>query len=134
MIGKKKTNGENPMQGINLINEGTRIQGDLLSNGDVRIDGHLKGEVNTAGRLAVGISGEVEGLVHAAYVDVAGKVTGNMVVLEVLTLRSTAQITGDVKVAKLIVEEGASFSGNCIMSVKQAGSLEKFVAENAEIL
>ena len=115
MIGKKKTEAPSNKQGINLINEGTRIQGDLVSAGDVRIDGFLKGEINTGSRLAVGLSGQVEGSIHCAFADIAGRVDGDMVVTEVLTIRATAKISGDLTVGKLIVEEGAVFTGNCTM-------------------
>jgi len=104
------------MQGINLINEGTRIVGDLVAQGDVRIDGHLKGDVNTRARLAIGASGQVEGQLHGSMVDIAGEVKGDVVVSGVLTLRKTARVRGDLTVSKLVIEEGAMFSGQCTMT------------------
>ena len=115
MIGKKKTE-QAPMQGINLINEGTRITGDLVAQGDVRIDGFLKGDVNTRARLAIGTSGQVEGQLHGSMVDIAGEVKGDVVVTGVLTLRKTARVRGDLSVGKLVIEEGAMFSGQCTMT------------------
>jgi cytoskeletal protein CcmA (bactofilin family) len=115
MIGKKKTE-QAPMQGINLINEGTRITGDLVAQGDVRIDGFLKGDVNTRARLAIGASGQVEGQLTGSMVDIAGEVKGDVVVTGVLTLRKTAKIRGDLSVGKLVIEEGAMFSGQCTMT------------------
>lgn len=115
MIGKKKTE-QAPMQGINLINEGTRITGDLVAQGDVRIDGFLKGDVNTRARLAIGASGQVEGQLTGSMVDIAGEVKGDVVVTGVLTLRKTAKIRGDLTVGKLVIEEGAMFSGQCTMT------------------
>lgn len=104
------------MQGINLINEGTRITGDLVAQGDVRIDGFLKGDVNTRARLAIGASGQVEGQLTGSMVDIAGEVKGDVVVTGVLTLRKTAKIRGDLTVGKLVIEEGAMFSGQCTMT------------------
>lgn len=104
------------MQGINLINEGTRITGDLVAQGDVRIDGFLKGDVNTRARLAIGASGQVEGQLTGSMVDIAGEVKGDVVVTGVLTLRKTAKIRGDLSVGKLVIEEGAMFSGQCTMT------------------
>ena len=115
MIGRKKTENA-PMQGINLINEGTRITGDLVAQGDVRIDGHLKGDVNTRARLAIGASGYVEGQLNGSMVDIAGEVKGDVVVSGVLTLRNTARVRGDLTVSKLVIEEGAMFSGQCTMT------------------
>lgn len=104
------------MQGINLINEGTRISGDLVAQGDVRIDGQLKGDVNTRARLAIGASGHVDGQLFGSMVDIAGEVKGDVVVTGVLTLRKTARVRGDLTVGKLIIEEGAMFSGQCTMT------------------
>lgn len=115
MIGRKKTENA-PMQGINLINEGTRISGDLVAQGDVRIDGHLKGDVNTRARLAIGASGHVEGQLNGSMVDIAGEVKGDVVVSGVLTLRKSARVRGDLTVGKLVIEEGAMFTGQCTMT------------------
>ncbi len=100
---------------INLINEGTRISGEMVSSGDVRVDGFFKGDISTNARLALGTTGELDGHISCANADIAGKIQGELVVNEVLTLRSTAVVEGDIKVGKLIVEEGASFTGNCEM-------------------
>jgi|688.fasta_scaffold1321477_2 cytoskeletal protein CcmA (bactofilin family) len=119
MLGKQKRIEENnSKQGINLINEGTQLKGSLVATGDVRLDGQLLGDIVTAGRLAMGASGKIEGKIQSAHADVAGKVKGDMVVSDTLTLRSTAQIQGDIKVGKLVIEEGATFSGNCTMTNK----------------
>lgn len=119
MLGKQKRIEENSSkQGINLINEGTQLEGRLVAKGDVRLDGHLQGDIVTSGRLAIGISGKIEGKIQCAHADIAGKVNGDVVVAEVLTIRSTAHIDGDIKVGKLVVEEGATYSGTCTMTGK----------------
>lgn len=115
MFGKSKQE-MNPQQGINLINEGTRIQGDLVAQGDIRIDGLLTGDVQTRGRLAIGASGRVKGQLNGSQVDIAGEVDGDVVVSGVLTLRKTAKVSGDLTVSKLVIEEGAMFSGRCTMT------------------
>lgn len=115
MFGKRKQD-QTPQQGINLINEGTRIQGDFNAQGDIRIDGQLVGDVQTRGRLAIGASGKVKGQLHGSMVDIAGEVEGDVVVSGVLTLRKTAKVVGDLTVGKLVIEEGAMFSGRCTMT------------------
>lgn len=115
MFGKSKQE-MNPQQGINLINEGTRIQGDLVAQGDIRIDGQLTGDVQTRGRLAIGASGRLKGQLNGSQVDIAGEVDGDVVVSGVLTLRKTAKVSGDLTVSKLVIEEGAMFSGRCTMT------------------
>lgn len=123
MLNMKKNNIPE-QKSINLINEGTRISGEMVSSGDIRVDGYFKGEISTEARLALGTTGELDGHIKCANADVAGKIRGELIVTGVLTLRSTAQVEGDINVAKLIVEEGASFSGNCEMmgSSKQSSS------------
>lgn len=115
MFGKSKQE-LSPQQGINLINEGTRIQGDVMAQGDIRIDGQLTGDVQTRGRLAIGASGKVKGQLNGSQVDIAGAVDGDIVVSGALTLRKTARVTGDLTVGKLVIEEGAMFTGKCTMT------------------
>ena len=115
MFGKSKQE-LSPQAGINLINEGTRIQGDVMAQGDIRIDGQLTGDVQTRGRLAIGASGKVKGQLNGSQVDIAGEVEGDIVVSGALTLRKTARVTGDLTVGKLVIEEGAMFSGKCTMT------------------
>ncbi|MBA4304359.1 MAG: cell shape determination protein CcmA [Sphingobacteriaceae bacterium] len=115
MFGKRKHD-QTPQQGINLINEGTRIQGDFNAQGDIRIDGQLYGDVQTRGRLAIGASGMVKGQLNGNMVDIAGEVEGDVLVSGVLTLRKSAKVLGDLTVGKLVIEEGAMFSGQCTMT------------------
>ncbi len=103
-------------QGVNLIGEGTRIEGDMVAAGDVRIDGYLKGDLTTAARLVVGPNGVVEGQVSCIFAEIIGQVKGDLQASETLTLRSTARIHGNLQIGRLIVESGAVFSGSCSMS------------------
>lgn len=127
-----KKNTPEDQKSINLINEGTRITGEMVSSGDVRVDGFFKGEISTNARLALGTTGELNGHIACANADVAGKILGELVVKEVLTLRSTAVVEGDIKVGKLIVEEGANFTGNCEMIGAKRAQSEASVLAKAE--
>lgn len=128
----RKKNTPPDQNSINLINEGTRISGEMVSSGDVRVDGFFKGEISTNAKLALGITGELNGHIECANADVAGKILGELVVSEILTLRSTAVVEGDIKVGKLIVEEGASFTGNCEMLGTNRSKIEAGVLAKAE--
>jgi cytoskeletal protein CcmA (bactofilin family) len=101
---------------INLISNGTDITGDIKSNGDIRIDGSLTGSLNTKGKVVVGTTGKVKGEVFCKNSEVAGIVDGKITVGQLLNLKSSSKIYGDIITAKLSIEPGAVFSGNCKMS------------------
>jgi cytoskeletal protein CcmA (bactofilin family) len=101
---------------INLIGVGTIITGNIESNGDIRIDGTLKGNLNTKGKIVIGSTGIVVGEIICKNSDISGKVEGKLVVSELLSLKSTAKIFGDVITDKLAIEPGAVFTGTCNMS------------------
>ncbi len=104
---------------LNLIGVGTSITGDINSGGDLRIDGTVKGNVNSKARLVLGPNGKIEGDIQAQNADVQGNVRGKVMVTEILFLKATAVINGDIITNKLVVENGAEFNGNCVM---KAGS------------
>ncbi len=110
----KEINAINP-QVINLIAKGTIITGDLLSDGDIRIDGELTGNLDTKGRLVIGASGKVEGDISCKSCEIAGTQTGKMVILELLSLKTSSRVSGDVFTGKLSIEPGAFFVGTCTM-------------------
>ncbi|TND09458.1 MAG: Integral membrane protein CcmA involved in cell shape determination [Bacteroidetes bacterium] len=100
---------------VNLIGAGTSIEGDVNSNSDIRIDGTLKGTLVTRGKLVVGPSGNIEGEVTCQNADISGQVRGKLNVTELLALKATAKLAGEIAVGKLAIEPGADFSGNCSM-------------------
>jgi len=110
-----KSYGESQDQGINIISEGTLIKGDISASGDIRIDGELIGNINVKGRLVIGPQGKVDGEVNCNNVEIAGYIKGKINVSEVLTMKSSAQIFGDIIAGKLSVEPGSIFTGNCSM-------------------
>lgn len=101
---------------INLIGAGTEIIGDVNSNGDIRIDGTLKGNLKTAGKVVIGETGKVEGEIDCKNSDVLGAINGKIKVGELLSLKATAKILGDISTKKLAIEPGSQFTGNCRMS------------------
>jgi cytoskeletal protein CcmA (bactofilin family) len=107
--------GENLNQSINIISEGTLIKGDITANGDIRIDGELKGNINAKGRLVIGPKGKVEGEINCNNIEVSGYLKGKINVSELLTMKSSSLIYGDVVAGKLSVEPGSLFTGSCSM-------------------
>ena len=101
---------------INLIGAGTQIKGDVESAGDIRIDGTLKGNLKTKGKVVIGNTGLIRGEVYCKNSDVEGKVEGKINVQELLSLKATSVINGDISAKRLAIEPGAKFTGNCNMS------------------
>jgi cytoskeletal protein CcmA (bactofilin family) len=106
---------ENLNQSINIISEGTKIKGDVISGGDVRIDGELTGNISTKGKLVVGPNGKITGEVNCSNVEVSGFIKGKISTTELLNMKSTSQIEGDIIAGKLSVEPGSLFTGSCTM-------------------
>lgn len=101
---------------VNKITTGTSITGDIISNGDIRIDGILKGNLNTKGKVVVGNEGVINGEIECKNADISGKVEGKIKVSELLSLSKSAKITGEITTNRLAIEPGAIFSGTCNMS------------------
>lgn len=119
---------------INIIGAGTVIEGEIKSNGDVRIDGTIKGSVTSKAKVVIGSTGQVEGDVFCQNADISGSVKGKTTVAEMLFLKGQAKINGDIQTGKLVIEVGASFTGNCSMGpeIKQIRNAERSTEKLAE--
>ncbi len=115
---------------VNMIGAGTIITGDIISKGDIRIDGTLKGSVNTEGKVVLGHEGMIEGDVICKDADISGTIKAKITVSQLLSLKTSAKLNGDIITNKLSIEPGASFSGSCSMGavikdIKHAEKQEK---------
>jgi len=110
-----KPYGEYQSEAINIISEKTLIKGDITSSGDVRIDGELNGNIDAKGRLVVGPKGKVEGEINCSNIEISGYVKGKIIASELLTMKASARIYGDIIAGKLSVEPGSLFTGTCSM-------------------
>ena len=99
----------------NRIGPETTIKGDIISDGNFRIDGTLEGNINTKGKVVVGEKGLIQGEVFCQNADVEGTIKGKLQVTQLLALKATANIHGDILVDKLSIEPGANFTGSCKM-------------------
>lgn len=111
-----KNNSSETAPSINFLGNGTVIKGDIKSNGDFRIDGHLIGSIKSKGKVVVGQSGKVEGEIICQNADVSGVIHAKIVVYELLALKASAKLTGDIFTSKLAIEPGAKFTGSCNMN------------------
>jgi cytoskeletal protein CcmA (bactofilin family) len=98
-----------------MIGAGTTITGDLLSNGDIRIDGILKGNLKGKSKIIIGADGVVEGNIEGLHADIMGHVTGTIKVQELLYLHGSTEVNGDIYAGKLQIEPTAVFNGKCNM-------------------
>lgn len=105
----------NEAPSVNLIGAGTIIEGDITTNGDMRIDGSLTGSINVKGKLVVGATGMVEGEIICQNADISGTIKGKIGVAELLSLKSSSKLSGDIITNKIAIEPGATFSGSCSM-------------------
>jgi cytoskeletal protein CcmA (bactofilin family) len=112
---KTKANDAPSGNGTTIIGAGTVINGDISSNGDIRIDGTLIGNLSSKAKVLVGQEGVVEGDITGQQADIMGKVTGMLKIKELLQLRGKCNVNGELYAGKLEVEPTATFNGSCHM-------------------
>lgn len=99
----------------NTIGKGTFLEGNIETYGNIRIEGKVVGNVKSKSKVALGNSSHVQGNIIAQNADIEGEVRGRLEVSELLVLKATAIINGDIVTGKLVVEPGAVFNGGCKM-------------------
>ncbi|OUS01669.1 hypothetical protein A9Q86_07830 [Flavobacteriales bacterium 33_180_T64] len=117
MFSEKKTGrmASDTISQQNTIAKGTVITGDIISDGDFRIEGSIQGNIKTPGKVVIGKTGIINGTLKSANADIEGKFMGKLVLSDTLSLKSSAYVEGEVMVAKLAVEPGATFNATCSM-------------------
>lgn len=101
--------------GNTLIGSGTTITGDLVSNGDIRVDGILNGNISGTAKVVLGATGVVLGDISCNQADIQGKVTGKLMVKDMLYLRGEAFVEGDIHAGRLQIDPHVTFNGHCHM-------------------
>ncbi len=117
--GKPKSDGLGEMASsgtsTSLIGAGTSMKGDITSNGDLRIDGTLVGNIHCSAKVVIGANGVVQGDINGQQADIMGKVNGTITVKDLLQLKGGSNLSGNIKAAKLQIEPTANFNGECHM-------------------
>lgn len=136
MFQKINKNNSTDSASINLIGNGTNIIGDIKSNGDVRIDGVLTGNISINGKLVVGSTGKIEGNIICQNADISGEIKGKINVSELLILKASAKLVGDIITGKISIEPSATFTGTCSMgamvkNLSNANKAREAIAETA---
>ncbi len=99
----------------NVIGKGTTLEGNIETSGNIRIEGRIHGNIKSKSKIALGHSSYVEGNVIAQNADIEGEVKGKIEIADMLVLKATASVNGDISTGKLVVEPGAVFNGTCKM-------------------
>jgi cytoskeletal protein CcmA (bactofilin family) len=107
-----------PEKETNIISRGTLIQGDLHCDGDIRIDGEVKGTIHSRSKVMIGPDGLVDGDVECVQAEVLGRVKGSLKVQDHLYLRGNAKMEGDVLTTHFEMEPSVRFNGKCTMQDK----------------
>jgi cytoskeletal protein CcmA (bactofilin family) len=121
---KKSNTGNGDHAVHNLISQGTIIKGDIETEGDLRIDGSLVGNIITKGKLVVGESASIEGTVKCDNADISGKLVAKVTVNNLVNLTESSRVSGDIITKRISIEPGAVFSGTCQMSSGSSSSVQ----------
>ncbi len=101
----------------NIIGKGTILHGSVETFGNIRVEGKIIGNITTKSKAAFGHSSHVVGNILAQNAEIAGLVDGTVEITDLLILKPSAVINGDIITNKLVIEAGATFNGKCQMGV-----------------
>ncbi len=128
---KLKNDAALPSSSVSIIGAGNTFTGNLQCNGDLRVDGTVKGNIYSEAKVIIGLSGFIEGDIHCNEADITGKVIGSIYTKAGLILKQHASVHGDVHTAKLIIEPTASFNGKSYMG---ENNKQSEVSNNATVV
>ncbi|MBX4205078.1 MAG: polymer-forming cytoskeletal protein [Candidatus Doudnabacteria bacterium] len=115
-----------------IVSAGMRIEGELKSNGNIRIDGIVSGKVQTSQDLVLGATAQIDADLIAANAFISGTVKGNVTVKNSLSITETGRILGNIVCARISIHEGGVFNGNCIMREIKPSEAPKVESRNLE--
>ena len=122
--------------GLNALVKGTKMEGNVNADNDFRVDGEIIGNLNCKGKVIIGTTGKLVGEIRCENAIIEGDFQGKLFVSDVLTVRETAILNGDITTGKLTVQSGAIFNVVCKMGGAKAltGNTEnrKLVADGAK--
>ena len=113
---------------VTRISNGAEITGDLISQGDIRVDGVITGRIFSGGRVVVGDGASISGTLMCTNLDLWGRIDGEVYVKDTVSIKGTSSLKGSLNVRRIQVEVGAEINGNCRMI-----SEEVFEAKRASV-
>ncbi len=115
-----------------VIGSSIKIEGDLVSNGSIIVEGEVIGSVKTASNVRIGDRAKVIANLEAKEALISGKVEGNVTVQDKIELLETAEVSGDIQARTVIIAAGAIFNGKCTMAGGRQFSSEGNKVESEE--
>ena len=112
---KKTTVSSGSSNSLNSLVKGTKIEGTITSENDIRIDGIIEGTLTCKAKVIIGPTGVIKGDVKCENAVIEGRFEGNLSVTQLLTVKEAAEVHGDVITNKLLVQSGATFNVTCRM-------------------
>lgn len=101
---------------VGLLEPGLEFEGKLtVASGIVRINTHVKGQIDSLGAVVIAEQGEVEGEIQTRFISVAGKIKGTVYAPEKVEIKAKGVVLGDIYTGSLVIEPGGYFDGQCHM-------------------
>jgi cytoskeletal protein CcmA (bactofilin family) len=116
---KTKSMMDNP-EGLNRLVGGTKLNGNLSTESNLRVDGMVDGSISCKGKFVLGENGKLEGNLTAVEAEIEGEIIGDLNIDGLIILRKTARIKGAVQTGRLVIEDGAKLNGTI-----ETGDLKK---------
>jgi cytoskeletal protein CcmA (bactofilin family) len=104
-----------PPSTVTVIARSNRVEGTVLGSGDIRVEGHIQGAVDSTGQLLVAENGRVEGKISSRGVTVSGRVQGDILAKERIELQASAVVEGNITAPRILINDGATFDGQVLM-------------------
>ena len=115
-----------------IVGASVKIEGDLVSDGDIRVEGSVTGKIKTSKNLYTGPQSQIEAEVDVGTAVISGQVKGDIKVKDSLLIQETGQVSGTISCTRLSIAEGARFSGSCTMSMPEGASSAEYNAAAEE--
>lgn len=112
---QKKQRPNQPESKISLIAQGVYIEGNIVTHGDIRVEGKIKGTLHCKAKLVLGASGSLEGNVDAQNAMIAGKIEGQIVVRDMVQIQESGKINGDLTAGNMAMQKGGVVTGTLKM-------------------
>lgn len=102
-----------------ILSENTTVYGNLETTGNLRLDSRVEGDLSSTGSVVIGPKGSIHGKVNVRVLELYGTVCGNCTVAEVLILRCTGHLNGNVQAQAMLMEKGAVFTGRALVGTQE---------------
>ena len=102
-----------------VLGPGSQFHGEMISEGNIRIDGKFKGKIKSKGSLYIGKTGDIQADIDIGTIVIGGKVQGNVMVKTKAELISPAKLFGNINTPRISIAEGVIFEGTCTMNTRQ---------------